>query len=197
VGDGDGDGSTTSASSSGSTSSSGGGSSGGGSSSGSSSGSGSGGPVPDANAAEDATSGTRLKAAYYVGGDGAKQFAHWVDSARSNETCSFQTASDGVLRCLPQVVYAQFYSDAKCTQPIYQVASGCKPPTAYAMPYDVTTCSELAPRDLYPFTAPVTLSGVYYGSAGSCTAQGASGTYYGTGAAIPASSFQSAQLQVE
>jgi len=77
-------------------------------------------PVPDANA-EPTTSGSRLKARYYVGEDGSRQFVGWYDSQRKEE-CSFLSAGDGETRCLPAGAYPiGVYSDANCTTPIVYV----------------------------------------------------------------------------
>ena len=56
-------------------------------------------PIPDA-AAQAATSGTRLKASYYVGADGSKEFIGLYDS-QLGVNCSFYSASDGTSRCMP------------------------------------------------------------------------------------------------
>ena len=56
-------------------------------------------PVADAKA-DPATSGTRLKAKYYAGADGSRQFVGWHDAQR-DEDCYFGAAADGVLRCAP------------------------------------------------------------------------------------------------
>jgi len=80
-------------------------------------------PVPAADAAP-ATSGSRLRARYYVGEDGARQFIGWHDTKR-DEDCMFQTAEDGKLRCMPSVgAYAlTYFADEACTsQPLMLVA---------------------------------------------------------------------------
>ncbi len=72
-------------------------------------------PVPAADAAT-ATSGTRLRARYHVGDDGSKQFVGWRDTER-DEDCSFQTAEDGKLRCLPSTGGSvQYFSDSGCSE---------------------------------------------------------------------------------
>jgi len=79
-------------------------------------------PVPDAAAEE--MSGTRLKARYYVGLDGSKQFAGFYDTSRK-ENCAVMNASDGTLRCLPTKFYAMggsFYADDGCSQKLFVVA---------------------------------------------------------------------------
>ena len=73
-------------------------------------------PIPTASANPN-QSGTRLKASYYAGADGSKQFASWHDSQR-NEDCYFQTAADGTTRCMPIAAAASYFADSKCTQPL-------------------------------------------------------------------------------
>lgn len=179
--------------------SSGSGSSGGShsSGSGSSGGSGSGSPVPDANA-DETQSGSRLKAAYYVGSDGSKQFAHWVDTARNGESCAFAPASDGSTRCLPSSLqYTFYFSNAGCTLPLLILQSDCSPP-AYASTFVGSTCTTTS-TGIFPVTTPSGLATVYVKSGASCTSTPTSAgyIYYSTGALIPASSFQDATLQTE
>jgi hypothetical protein len=88
-------------------------------------------PVPDA-AADTNESGTRLRARYWTGSDGSRQFIGWRDTGR-NEDCAVGTASDGQLRCLPTLstgcsgtvatgMWAGYvYSDASCTIPAVAV----------------------------------------------------------------------------
>jgi len=77
-------------------------------------------PVPDANAE---TSGTRLKAIYYVGADGSRQFSHWHDTGLDVD-CVFMRDGAGVIRCAPtflasSVAYIAGYVDSLCTQPYF------------------------------------------------------------------------------
>jgi hypothetical protein len=87
-------------------------------------------PVPSAKA--DANqSGSRLKAKYYVGKDGSKQFFGWHDSMLDVD-CSFVGAADETTRCLPVGVgvgtsVAAVFSDAACSRPVILVAKGCFP----------------------------------------------------------------------
>jgi hypothetical protein len=84
-------------------------------------------PVGEA-AADPYQSGSRLKAKYYPGADGSKQFIGWHDSML-NIDCSFDTASDGMTRCLPQATGAgAVFADAACTQPLAEVTKGCTAP---------------------------------------------------------------------
>src|SRR5664280_530267 len=89
-------------------------------------------PVSDA-AAQAATSGSRLKANYYVGTDGSKEFIGWHDSQLGVD-CSFVLASDGTTRCMPLgtpsavAIINVAFSDSACSQPVAQVNKGCSAP---------------------------------------------------------------------
>jgi len=76
------------------------------------------------------TSGSRLKARYYEGEDGSKQFIGWWDSQRQ-EDCVMVPAKDGKLRCLPAAnVAITGYADANCSVPVVTVRKGCAAPSA-------------------------------------------------------------------
>jgi hypothetical protein len=70
-----------------------------------------------AGALPDFAEGTRLKALAYVLDDGQQLWHGWRDSARG-ETCSFQLAADGQLRCLPAFEAAWLFKDDHCTEPV-------------------------------------------------------------------------------
>ena len=79
-------------------------------------------PVPEADA--ETKSGTRLKARYYLGADGSKQFIGWRDTMR-NEDCYIAKAEDGQLHCMPiaGAAAATYFGDKECTaQPLTVVA---------------------------------------------------------------------------
>lgn len=110
-------------------------------------------PVPDADAAP-ATSGKRLRARYYVGEDGSRQFVGWHDKER-NEDCSFSVAEDGKTRCLPPSAYTIFYlmqrvptlsplsqQRARAEQRAYRLLR--TPTTSTAPPARGRRCSRLA-----------------------------------------------------
>jgi hypothetical protein len=85
-------------------------------------------PVPEA-AADPYQSGSRLKAKYYAGADGSKEFIGWHDSLMNND-CSFRTAADGMVRCLPTSASGGVYwGNAQCTQLLAAVPIGCPQPT--------------------------------------------------------------------
>lgn len=64
-------------------------------------------------------SGTRLARRYLRGGTGAFMTTDFWDSELAM-ACSFGTAADGTLRCLPNDALELEYSDSLCTQPVYQ-----------------------------------------------------------------------------
>jgi hypothetical protein len=201
AGNGDGDG-ASSDTGSGAASGSGSGSSGGSSSSGSSSSGASGSsgsPVPDANA-DETQSGSRLKAAYYVGGDGSKQFAHWVDSARNNEACAFTVAADGATRCIPtSIAYTLKYADAQCVLPLLETPSGCAL-SAYVSTFTSSSCpTATVSTGVFPVAALTTPVALYLKAGPSCIATSVSTaySYYSTGPVISPASFQDAQLQTQ
>jgi hypothetical protein len=170
------------------------GSGGAGSGSGASSGSGS--PVPDANA-DTTQSGSRLKATYYVGSDGSKQFASWSDSARGNETCTFQVAADGATRCLPAGSYSySYFSNSTCTTPAVMLTS-CGAAPRYILAPDTTSSCTVSPVHIHSVSGPV--STLYIKSGSTCTTYAVPAGYvaFAGGAEIPASAFQDATLQTE
>ena len=156
------------------------------SSSGSSSGVGSSGsPVPDANA-DETQSGSRLKANYFVGGDGSKQFAgYFTDTAMSSAQCNFVTAADGTIRCLPTspTFYAtvDYYSNAACTVVLGYSTVACTTTPPYAAQLVEATaggCVNQPAYHVYTVTASYTGT-IYFSSAGACTAITTSPTYSG------------------
>lgn len=100
-------------------------------------------PVGDAHANE---SGSRLKAKWYKGVDGSKQWIGWYDSQRQEE-CSIARAADGKDRCLPITVFIQptiynsaptgYYGDATCATML--VTIGCMG-LKYVVFYTSYTC---------------------------------------------------------
>jgi hypothetical protein len=156
-------------------------------------------PVPDASAQE--TSGTRLKARYYVGDDGSKQFAGWYDTERK-ENCTFSTASDGAIRCVPAATAAavgSYFADSACKQPLATVSCGAPAPK-YASAYSQSSGGCLMGPTLAPVGAHFTAATVYVGSSGSCTgiATPASTDWYQVGASIdPASFVRATEMTVD
>jgi hypothetical protein len=101
---------------------------------------------------EQALSGTRLKAYWYTGSDGSRQFAQrWYDSMLKAD-CAFQPGPDGVVRCLPQVSFGNaLYSDATCTVAVAVaiLKNACtttpSPWTALSVP-DATACNKFSSK---------------------------------------------------
>jgi hypothetical protein len=151
-------------------------------------------PVPSASA--DPTDGRRLKAQYMLGDDGSKAYVPgvWFDSMR-NETCSFAPAADGMMRCLPEGVQSDVFSDAACTMPLLIATSGCAAP-AYGLTTDSAMCSTTAgATHVYALGQTMTPTMMYVTSGTQCFPAGPPSTgftFYGLGAEIPASSFVSA-----
>jgi hypothetical protein len=158
------------------------------------------GPVPDANAQETSTSGTRLKAVRYVGSDGSKQFAHWIDTARGNEVCAFGAvnAADDTIRCLPFYPNAQnqgqVFADSKCT--ILGIYTSCTSPLpSYLVQYETDAACGFVREHIFPavqFTGPM-----YSGSTASCFQIGAlpaGSIQFKAGTEIPAAAFVQAAL---
>jgi len=154
-------------------------------------------PVPDASA--ETKSGTRLKARYYVGADGSKQFSGWRDTMR-NEDCSFSRAEDGVIRCLPTPGYASYFADPGCSQPLGMAVtpsgSACPGATLVAPTYvESLSCGGFK---YYKAGATTTPAMVYSGVPGACSATAAPAiyTFYTTTYLAP-TEFASATEQVE
>src|SRR5262245_16640517 len=86
---------------------------------------GSGGADADAGATSGAVPGSRIKMRWYVGDDGSRQLAGAYDSERE-ESCTWQLASDGQVRCLPQITaWGRYWADSECsTEPLF--ASDCE-----------------------------------------------------------------------
>jgi len=157
-------------------------------------------PVPSARA-DGNQSGTRLKARYYVGSDGSKEFIGWHDSQR-NEDCGFVTASDGTMRCLGGSGVASvgtYFSDTGCTQPLVlaQTGTGCAVPSI-ASKATLTSCSTV----YYTlFQVGSSFTGTpYSGTPSSCTKVTTTlpgYAVYNLGPEVPASSFVAATVQTD
>jgi hypothetical protein len=126
-------------------------------------------PVPDAEAE---MSGTRLRARYYVGADGSRQFIGWHDKERG-EDCAFVQQPDGTLRCVPfySTAAATYFADAACvTQPLVPVlkAVGCTPsPPAAKYSYVSDVCGKN--RQRFTVSQQQYSGPVYQASTGKCT----------------------------
>jgi len=127
-------------------------------------------PVPDANAA---VSGTRLRARYYVGEDGSKQFIGWHDMMR-DEDCTFWQPPGGTLRCTPFYVTsaASMFSDIGCSVPVTiavkATGSACGV-TAPAAKYAYLSDACGANRQRYVVSSQPTAAPVFTKSGAACT----------------------------
>lgn len=155
-------------------------------------------PIAEAQAAE---SGTRLKARWQVAEDGARQFVfQWHDSLRG-ETCSFTTAADGVLRCLPSTYAAlTAYTNDSCTQRAFGFAPTCgnasTPNTALV--FEQANCGTL--YRAFELGAAVSSTGLYVISGASCISTGstyAAYTFHLAGAEIAPGNFVAATEQID
>lgn len=155
-------------------------------------------PVEEAEAAE---SGSRLKARWYVGDDGARQpLFQWFDSAR-NEECTFQRATDGVLRCMPGGAgLSSYYSNANCTQRAAVLLATLDCGDGYGT-YAIESATTGCESRIKVFTLGETLppESVYVLSGESCVAAApnAAFVYRRLGSEVAPSSFVSAQLTTD
>ncbi len=115
-------------------------------------------------------SGTRLKARYRLGVDGAKEWIGWWDTARQ-EACDFGAnyqSDDGIIRCLPARQYvtpdSARFADAQCSVAIVT----CDPcmTNTYGVYGNALYKLGVAPAVLYKFVGS------------SCVADGAGGGGY-------------------
>jgi hypothetical protein len=155
---------------------------------------------PISNASADPVSGSRLKAYYQTGDDGAKAYAPyaWYDSQRQ-EDCTFVFASDGKKRCMPiyYVTTTSSFFDVQCTQKLVgEYSAGCAP--AYAVRYvQQLTCTSTYAYEMYPVLAIVSPVSVYVIDKGICKQVAASptGVYRLVGPEIPPTSFVGGSYQ--
>lgn len=155
-------------------------------------------PVDEAQAAE---SGSRLKARWYVADDGARQpVFQWFDSAR-NEECTFQRATDGVMRCMPTGAgLSSYYSNANCTQRVAALlaALACiDGDGTYAIESATTGCESRTKVFTLGETLPS--ESVYVLSGETCVAAAPNEAfvYRRLGSEVPPGSFVSAQLTTD
>jgi hypothetical protein len=162
-------------------------------------------PVPSAMA-DPVQSGTRLKAHYYAGEDGSKQFTLTFYDSQRHEDCSFKIAGDGTIRCLPTTaVVFGYYADAACTQQLAGVLTGCTPPK-YAGAGTASCPGSPDASLVYPLGAAFSGQTMYVQDP-STTPPTCTGTQsfsltisydlYTFGAEIPPSAFAQATLQTD
>lgn len=155
---------------------------------------------PDAE--EQGNSGKRLRARNAIGADGSKEFLGWFDKERG-ENCSFKTAEDGKVRCLPVAHIVLDYSDPDCTKPVVTLppavdCNGEPPKYVLAMDYsDACTPSGKVFRMGAPTQAMV--DPVYRSQEGGCMplGNGPMATFYEVGEEVPMADFVQAEMQTE
>lgn len=154
-------------------------------------------PVTEAKANE---SGSRLKARWYAGADGSRQFVNWYDTELGTE-CYFQDIGDGVLRCLPSVTASVHYTDSACSRLLFSdITSPCgeTPMTIGAVPVKIG--GACAPQYKYYRPSAKTVPTQVFALSGTdCVAQPADPglTYWTAGAAMPIASFATADIVTE
>ncbi|MGH7436164.1 MAG: hypothetical protein ACRENE_10870 [Polyangiaceae bacterium] len=151
--------------------------------------------APGLGAVPGVVSGSRLRAMFLDGGDGALLFNGWFDSELAIR-CAFVRTRDGQMRCLPTSMTA--FRDSTCTMPVW------------VLPRSQSTCSGALPRYVTtigiqgePATAAYELGDPYTGgvrttSLGICTSfvkKSDWGTYYVTGAEISSERFVAAVIR--
>jgi hypothetical protein len=158
-------------------------------------------PVSEAKA-DTNQSGSRLKAKYYVGTDGSRQFSGWHDSML-NADCNFYPASDGSTRCMPGTPASSVFSDAGCAQRAMGVTKGCVP-EAYALVVNTVNAGSTCGAYFYRvFPVGGLYSGTLYtGTPTTCTAGGTASAqptidYYSLGSEVALSTFVAATVQTD
>jgi len=158
-------------------------------------------PVPAAQA-DTTQSGSRLKAKYYVGSDGSKEFAGWHDSML-NVDCGFVPASDGTTRCMPAYPGAAlvelYFSDSGCTQALALGTKGCAAPLyAFQSQAGMGSACVTGFDRIFQLGAAYT-GALYTGSPASCVTIPSPTTYslYSLGPEVSPSTFVAATLQTD
>lgn len=139
----------------------------------------------------NALSGTRLKVQNIVGGDGSRVFSSFHDATLDID-CTFQTAEDGQMRCLPlqRAQATGQFADSQCTVPFFQGCGDLK----YGVQENNTCPPTIAVFGLQNATQACSTVG------DQCTcmqvSSGAFGNFASTGK-IDASSFVTGTIQAE
>jgi hypothetical protein len=144
------------------------------------------------------TSGSRLRAAWVVSDDGARQFSGWRDTQRGGEECSFGIAADGVLRCLPLAdgIFVNYFGDSACSQRLFVRSAGCPgTPTGGML---TESCPQRSQRfQLSSIPRPTNVR-ARSGAAGTCVDVAAPESFdYFTGVEIDPTEFAPARVEVE
>ena len=166
-------------------------------------------PVAEAQAYE---SGARLKARWYVGADGTRQFIGWSDTQLGGGECYFTDSGDGTLRCIPlaSAYTTAHFADAECEQLLFRMntpACGEAVPTiarAYSQVIahapSAVASGECAQQFRYfQPGAKVVPQAVYAWNGSACVAQTVNpgGTYFAAGEELPLTAFVAGEIVVE
>jgi hypothetical protein len=156
------------------------------------------GGAQDVEAAQQALSGSRLKAYWYAAADGSKQFANrWFDATLGID-CTIDKAPDGKQRCMPDRSYPLLvFSDSGCTSRLVEFPPASTCPTAapstpgkFVYYLNESSCYEWRPLGAL-YTGPT-----FSGKPGDCKPQTgySNWTFYSVGAAIDFTMFQEVAL---
>ncbi len=117
-------------------------------------------------------SGTRLRARYWDGTDGSRQFFGWHDSQLGVD-CHHSLASDGKYRCLPVGGTVFYHADVSCMVPVYHHSTQCPAPLPSYVKRAVDALCSTGGHSAHPLGAQTTPSAVYYRSGSNCVNAGA------------------------
>ncbi|WP_394830173.1 hypothetical protein LVJ94_27065 [Pendulispora rubella] len=135
-------------------------------------------------------SGSRIQRKTAVSTDGVRQPRAWYDTELATE-CTFNTAGDGKLRCMPTLstVDDNFFADSGCTQHLARDISG---PAKFAVYEATATCGVT-----YYQLGTAHSGTVYFKSGNSCTVYTGAQEMHRVGATIPVTSFAEGLLTTE
>ena len=124
------------------------------------------------SASPDFRSGSRLRAMTYVAAGGTKLFTGFFDS-ELKQRCTFATADDGSMRCLPEPTGTVVFTDAACAKPVLLFDDPCADaPLPYTRLADATTeCLPKTATYAIGAATPAPASTFTRGGDGKCTAQ--------------------------
>jgi hypothetical protein len=112
-------------------------------------------------------SGTRLKAHYWDGGDGARELVDFYDS-ELQASCEFVESTSGQYECLPTLRTFDFF-DADCSEPAYRALCGKEPPHAGQLVSSFSAeCEALV--NVYSLGEERAVSALYSLGTGECVA---------------------------
>lgn len=138
-------------------------------------------------------SGSRLRAMFHSGGDGALLFHGWFDRELGFR-CQFMRSPDGPMRCMPSGQPAAFF-DSTCTAPVWGTACPAAPPPRYVAAMVVGGATAYALGDPYNGVLRHNKNWGYCGD--EVRGSGPFGwqwSYYGVGAEIPSDRLASGSI---